>query len=52
MTLNPKQVDKNMLAFDALQIMKENSITQLLVMDQDQYFGIIHLHDLLQEGII
>jgi len=52
MTVNPKQVDKNMLAFDALQIMKDNSITQLLVMDNDKYFGIIHLHDLLHEGII
>jgi len=52
MSTNPKKVDKNILAFDALQIMKENNITQILVMDQDKYFGIVHLHDLLQEGII
>jgi arabinose-5-phosphate isomerase len=52
MSLNPKQVDKNMLAFDALQIMKANNITQILVTDQGKYFGMVHLHDLLQEGII
>lgn len=52
MSLNPKRIDKNILAFDALQIMKDNNITQLLVMDQEQYYGIVHLHDLLHEGII
>lgn len=52
MSSNPKQIDKNILAFDALQIMKDNNITQLLVMDQERYFGIVHLHDLLHEGII
>jgi arabinose-5-phosphate isomerase len=52
MSPNPKRIDKNVLAFDALQIMKENNITQLPVMDQNEYFGIVHLHDLLQEGII
>lgn len=52
MSTNPKRVDKNMLAFDALQIMKDNNITQILVMDQDIYYGMVHIHDLLQEGII
>lgn len=52
MSLNPKQIDKHILAFDALQIMKDNNITQILVMDQERYFGIVHLHDLLHEGII
>ncbi len=52
MSLNPKRIEKNILAFDALQIMKDNNITQLLVMDQEQYFGVVHLHDLLHEGII
>jgi arabinose-5-phosphate isomerase len=52
MSTNPKQVDKNMLAFDAFQIMKANNITQILVTDQGKYFGMVHLHDLLQEGII
>jgi len=32
--------------------MRTNSITQLMVVDQEEYVGIIHLHDLIREGII
>ncbi|MEO9209507.1 MAG: CBS domain-containing protein [Ginsengibacter sp.] len=32
--------------------MRENNITQLVVTDHNQYVGIIHLHDLVREGII
>ena len=49
---NPKQIDKDELALLALEIIKENNITQLLVTKDGVYYGIIHLHDLLQEGII
>ena len=52
MNVNPKKIDKNVLAMTALEIIKENNITQLVVTDSDNYFGMIHLHDLLQEGII
>ncbi len=52
MNTNPKQIDKEELALLALEIIKENNITQLLVMDGDIYCGMIHLHDLLDEGII
>lgn len=52
MSTNPKSIDKDVLALSALEIIKDNNITQLLVTENDQYFGIIHLHDLLQEGII
>lgn len=52
MNTNPKRVEKNELAIKALEILKENNINQLLVMDQDAYVGMIHLHDLLDEGII
>jgi arabinose-5-phosphate isomerase len=52
MNPNPKKIEKNLLAIDALEIIKENNITQLLVTDAGSYFGIVHLHDLLQEGII
>jgi arabinose-5-phosphate isomerase len=52
MSTHPKQVDKNMLAFDAFQIMKANNITQILVTEHGKYFGMVHIHDLLQEGII
>lgn len=52
MSKNPKRVDKEVLATQALEVIKENNITQLLVTDADGYFGMVHLHDLLQEGII
>ncbi|WP_432713306.1 KpsF/GutQ family sugar-phosphate isomerase [Pedobacter sp.] len=52
MNSNPKKIDESSLAINALEIIKQNNITQLLVTKGDQYFGIIHLHDLLQEGII
>lgn len=52
MTINPKRIDKDELALLALEIIKENNITQLLVTQNDDYYGIVHLHDLLQEGII
>lgn len=52
MNIHPKKIDESELAINALEIIKKNNITQLLVTKGDQYFGIIHLHDLLQEGII
>lgn len=52
MTTTPKKIDKDELALLALEIIKENNITQLLVTDGDNYYGIVHLHDLLQEGIV
>jgi arabinose-5-phosphate isomerase len=52
MTADPKHLDKEVLAVQALELIKENNITQLLITDDNKYFGIIHLHDLLQEGII
>ncbi len=52
MNSNPKRIEKDILAISALEVIKENNITQLLVTDAGSYFGIVHLHDLLQEGII
>jgi len=48
----PRIIEKDDLAVNALQIMRENNITQLLVVDKGHYCGIIHLHDLLKEGIL
>nr|WP_315422783.1 CBS domain-containing protein [uncultured Pedobacter sp.] len=48
----PKSIQFDALAVDALDIIKQNNITQLLVLEQNTYFGIIHLHDLLNEGIV
>ncbi|WP_286843671.1 MULTISPECIES: KpsF/GutQ family sugar-phosphate isomerase [Sphingobacterium] len=49
---SPKIIDKNELAANALHIMRENNITQLLVSDKGNYAGVIHIQDLLKEGII
>jgi arabinose-5-phosphate isomerase len=52
MTKLPKHISVNNLAVDALDIMRKNNISQLLVLDSNKYAGIIHLHDLVREGII
>lgn len=52
MTVKPRSVVPDMMAVDALQLMKSNNITQLVVAENDTYLGFIHLHDLLKEGII
>lgn len=52
MTINPKTASGEMMAVDALQLMKKFNITQLVVTDNTKYIGFIHLHDLLREGII
>ena len=51
MTSNPKTIDDEALVVDALHKMRANSITQLPVMHEGKYMGIIHLHDILKEGI-
>ena len=51
MSKDPKTIKANTLAIDAFQTMENNSITQLLVLDNDKYVGVIHLHDILKEGI-
>ncbi|CEN54564.1 KpsF/GutQ family sugar-phosphate isomerase [Capnocytophaga canis] len=52
MTLNPKTIQADTLAIDALEIMESNKITQLLVTEGNIYIGVVHLHNLIQEGII
>ncbi|HEY5368730.1 MAG TPA: KpsF/GutQ family sugar-phosphate isomerase [Hanamia sp.] len=52
MTLHPKTMDCNELAVNALDTMRQNNITQLIVTSNNDYQGIIHLHDLIREGII
>lgn len=51
MTGNPMTIEANEMVVNALAIMRENNITQLPVMDGKKYIGIIHLHDILKEGI-
>ncbi len=52
MSPNPKTIDYDALAVDAFDIMKQNNITQLLVLKNRRYIGIIHIHDILKEGIV
>lgn len=52
MTAHPKSVDKDMMAVEALQLMKKHNITQVVVVSKEKYLGFVHLHDLLREGIV
>ena len=52
MTDHAKKIDTDALAVEALQLMKTHNISQLLVMENDEYVGMLHLHDLIKEGII
>jgi len=52
MSENPKTIEKNALAKDAMAILKSNNIGQLVVTDNGKYSGIIDIHKLLYEGII
>lgn len=51
MCKTPKTIHKNAMAIEALELMESNSITQILVLDDNNYIGVIHLHDLIKEGI-
>lgn len=52
MSVSPKTITPDTLAIEALHIMENSSITQLLVAENGTYLGVVHLHDLLKEGII
>lgn len=52
MSSNPKTIDENAMAVDALELMENNGISQLLVENNGKYAGVVHLHDLIKEGII
>ncbi|HLO89978.1 MAG TPA: KpsF/GutQ family sugar-phosphate isomerase [Lentimicrobium sp.] len=52
MTHDPLTINCDILVADALDVMRKNNITQMLVMDDEIYVGVIHLHDILKEGII
>ncbi|MDH6209587.1 arabinose-5-phosphate isomerase [Chryseobacterium sp. BIGb0186] len=51
MSADPKTIEKDVLAKEAMKILKDNNIGQLIVTENGQYFGIIDLHTLLDEGI-
>lgn len=52
MTSNPKSVDVDTLAINALKLLQEKSISQLLAFEGDAYAGVVHIHNLINEGIL
>ena len=53
MTLNPKNIGPDALAIEALDLLRKHDITQLVVVDTNQhYLGVLHLHDLIKEGLL
>jgi arabinose-5-phosphate isomerase len=52
MSEKPKTVHSKLLAIEAMEIMEKHQISQLLVEDDNKYIGVIHIHDLIKEGII
>jgi len=52
MSENPRTIQKNELAVKAFEVMESNNITQLIVVEGESYLGVVHLHDILKEGII
>ncbi len=52
MTKNPKTITSSSMVIDAFHLMEDFSITQLVVVDEGEFKGILHIHDILKEGII
>ena len=52
MTPDPIQVESDTMAVEALDVMEQKNITQILVCENGKYVGVVHFHDLLKEGII
>ena len=51
MTKNPKTIDRDLLAGEALEILNSSKITTLIVTDANKPVGIVHLHDFLRAGV-
>ncbi|QYA23993.1 KpsF/GutQ family sugar-phosphate isomerase [Gramella sp. MT6] len=52
MSKNPKTIDQDTLAVEALEVMERNQISQLLATENGKYTGVVHLHNLIREGIL
>ncbi len=52
MSKNPKTIEANAMAVDAMELMDKHGISQLLVEEDGLYAGVVHLHDLIKEGIL
>lgn len=52
MTQHPKTIEKEAMAAEAMEQMKQHKITQLVVVEEEKYAGIVHIHDLIREGLV
>ena len=52
MNSNPKSVNDDELASTALKVMQQNNISQIIVVNNGAYIGIVHIHDILKEGVV
>ena len=52
MSSNPKTINEDAMAVDAMELMENNGISQLLVENDGDYAGVVHIHNLIKEGII
>ncbi|ARN76851.1 D-arabinose 5-phosphate isomerase [Nonlabens spongiae] len=52
MTSGPKTIDNDAMAVEAREILEEYNITQLVALEDDKYAGVVHIHDLIREGIV
>ncbi len=52
MNANPKTIEADQLAVNAVEVMRTQKISQMIVVENEQYIGMVHLHDLNKEGLI
>jgi arabinose-5-phosphate isomerase len=52
MCAQPKTIQVDALAYDALQMMEKYNISHLIIMDGQQYKGIVHIHEIIKEGVV
>ena len=53
MSKSPKTISEEELAYNAYRMMEQNSITQLVVVDNERHYkGMVHIHDILREGVV
>jgi arabinose-5-phosphate isomerase len=52
MNAGAKTIDANELAANAVSLMRELKVSQLIVLENNEYIGMVHIHDLNKEGLI
>jgi arabinose-5-phosphate isomerase len=52
MSTNPKTIESSELAYKAFNIMEQNKITSVIVLEKGIYKGLVHIHDIIREGIV